>query len=139
MASEYLPAQNSGFGLFSCVRALTHQTCSLRKSRCFARFLTRWACRWEARIYEAGKQRFLGYHTSETSAARAYDARAVQLHGAAAKVNFPEEHEVTRFNAPAVKPGGGMVAASRLAGGPSPDLPRRKSPRDSSWNSTCTR
>lgn len=61
-------------------------------------------CRWEARIYEAGKQRFLGYFTSEVSAAKAYDARAVQLHGAAAKVNFPEDHYETRNNPPAVKP-----------------------------------
>lgn len=30
-------------------------------------------CKWEARVYEGGKQRFLGYFTSEDAAAHAYD------------------------------------------------------------------
>ena len=46
--------------------------------------------KWETRIYENGKQRFLGYFTSEEEAARAYDSHALRLHGAAAKLNFPE-------------------------------------------------
>lgn len=32
--------------------------------------------KWEARIYEGGRQLFLGYFTEEDAAARAYDARA---------------------------------------------------------------
>lgn len=32
--------------------------------------------KWEARIYEGGKQKFLGYYLSEDAAARAYDAYA---------------------------------------------------------------
>ena len=43
--------------------------------------------KWEARIYEAGKQRFLGYYTSEAEAARVYDEAALRLMGRA--VNFP--------------------------------------------------
>ena len=43
--------------------------------------------KWEARIYEAGKQRFLGYYTSEAEAARVYDEAALRLTGRA--VNFP--------------------------------------------------
>ena len=42
--------------------------------------------KWEARIYEAGKQRFLGYFTSETEAARVYDEAARRIGGRAAKV-----------------------------------------------------
>ena len=59
--------------------------------------------RWEARIYEAGKQRFLGYFLEEVAAAEAYDARAVHLHGQNAKVNFPQNHSETFNNPPACK------------------------------------
>lgn len=93
--------------------------------------------RWEARIYEAGKQRFLGYYTSEVAAAKAYDARAVQLHGAAAKVNFPEEYEETRNSPPAVKPGYSL--ALQAGDGESPPRYKRKSPKNSSLNSATTR
>ena len=93
--------------------------------------------KWEARIYEAGKQRFLGYYTSEVAAAKAYDARAVQLHGAAAKVNYPEDHEQTKKNPPAVK-----LAAVHLAlpaKEEAADRHTRKFPRGSSWSSATTR
>ncbi|KFM23257.1 AP2-like ethylene-responsive transcription factor AIL5 [Auxenochlorella protothecoides] len=46
--------------------------------------------KWEARIYEGGKQKFLGYYTSEEAAAHAYDTYAVRLHGNLQKLNFPE-------------------------------------------------
>ncbi|PSC76367.1 AP2-like ethylene-responsive transcription factor AIL5 [Micractinium conductrix] len=49
--------------------------------------------KWEARIYEGGKQRFLGYFTSEDEAARAYDQQAARHHGRRKKLNFPEEHQ----------------------------------------------
>ena len=45
--------------------------------------------KWEARIYEAGKQRFLGYFTSETEAARVYDEAARRIGGRTAKVGIP--------------------------------------------------
>lgn len=37
--------------------------------------------KWEARIYEGGKQKFLGYYTSEEAAAHAYDTYAGMLEG----------------------------------------------------------
>lgn len=43
--------------------------------------------KWEARIYENGKQRFLGYYTSEEEAARVYDEAAARITGRV--VNFP--------------------------------------------------
>ena len=70
----------------------------LKTSKC------NFVCRWEARIYETGKQRFLGYFTSELAAAEAYDARAVSLHGPNAKVNFPQNHSETMHKEPACKP-----------------------------------
>ena len=45
--------------------------------------------KWEARIYENGKQRFLGYYTSEEEAARVYDEAAARMTGRA--VNFPND------------------------------------------------
>ncbi|GAB4815454.1 hypothetical protein N2152v2_002500 [Parachlorella kessleri] len=50
-------------------------------------------CKWEARIYEAGRQKFLGYYLDEDEAAMAYDDYAVKLHGSAAKLNFPHRWE----------------------------------------------
>lgn len=44
--------------------------------------------KWEARIYENGKQRFLGYYASEEEAARVYDEAAARITGRA--VNFPD-------------------------------------------------
>ncbi|KAL4425396.1 hypothetical protein ABPG75_009412 [Micractinium tetrahymenae] len=51
--------------------------------------------KWEARVYEGGKQRFLGYFTSEDAAARAYDEQAARLHGDPSRLNFPGEHTAT--------------------------------------------
>ncbi len=47
--------------------------------------------KWEARIYENGKQRFLGYYTSEEEAARVYDDAAARMTGRA--VNFPMDQK----------------------------------------------
>jgi hypothetical protein len=44
---------------------------------------------WQASIKAEGKQLFLGYHSSAESAARAYDAAALELHGEFAGLNFP--------------------------------------------------
>lgn len=47
------------------------------------------ANRWEASIASDKQWHYLGRFTSEVDAARAYDAAAIRLHGAFAKVNFP--------------------------------------------------
>jgi len=44
--------------------------------------------KWEARIYEAGKQRFLGYFSNEDEAALTYDDHAASIHGTKSKLNF---------------------------------------------------
>ena len=46
--------------------------------------------KWEARIREAGKNHYLGSFNEEISAARAFDAAAVHMRGAAAVCNFPQ-------------------------------------------------
>jgi len=96
-------------------------------------------CRWEARIYETGKQRFLGYYTSEVTAARAYDARAVQLHGSAAKVNFPEDHHETRGNPPAVKAFSALAVPHASQNEGAPRQKRRAPSRGASIHSATTR
>ena len=48
--------------------------------------------KWEARIYEGGKQKFLGYFTNENVAAMAYDDYAIRVHGNIQKLNFPERY-----------------------------------------------
>lgn len=44
--------------------------------------------RWKAEIMSKGKATFLGYFSSETAAARAYDAAARKLSGRFARCNF---------------------------------------------------
>ena len=46
---------------------------------------------WQAQIRHENKQRHLGFFVDEIAAAKAYDAAAGEAHGAAAKLNFPEE------------------------------------------------
>lgn len=47
--------------------------------------------KWRARIGYKGKQILLGYHSTPEEAARAYDAKAKELRGEFARLNFPEE------------------------------------------------
>ena len=65
--------------------------------------------KWEARIYENGKQRFLGYYTSEEEAARVYDDAAARMTGRA--MNFPNyqkapalEESLSRANSASEEP-----------------------------------
>jgi hypothetical protein len=51
------------------------------------RVLGKW---WQASIVVKGKQRHLGNYASEIEAALAYDAAAGDLHGQAARFNFPD-------------------------------------------------
>jgi hypothetical protein len=44
--------------------------------------------KWESRIYYCGKKLFLGLFTSEIEAAQAYDAKASELYGQFACINF---------------------------------------------------
>ena len=47
------------------------------------------ASRWRAFISLNGKQRWIGYFASKEEAARAYDAKAIELYGPYARLNFP--------------------------------------------------
>ena len=47
--------------------------------------------KWFAKIYFEGRRIWLGYFLHETEAARAYDAKAVELFGEFAHLDFPEE------------------------------------------------
>lgn len=46
--------------------------------------------RWAAAITANGKRHYLGSYADQADAARAYDAAALHLHGAFARLNFPE-------------------------------------------------
>jgi hypothetical protein len=45
--------------------------------------------KWIAQIHVSGKRTHLGYFDDPIAAARAYDAAALELHGAFARLNFP--------------------------------------------------
>jgi hypothetical protein len=55
--------------------------------------------KWFARIGFKGRCIHLGYFTDEVEAARAYDRKAVELFGATAHLNFPEEWPARRRRA----------------------------------------
>lgn len=57
-----------------------------------ARALTRPAC-YRARIMLSGKRLQIGWFRTAEEAARAYDAKARELFGEFARLNFPEPHE----------------------------------------------
>ncbi len=46
--------------------------------------------KWQAQIGHNGKKIFIGYFDDEETAARAYDAKAKELYGKYAALNFPE-------------------------------------------------
>lgn len=46
--------------------------------------------KWVAHCAINSKNQFIGYFTNEEDAARAYDLKAKELHGAFAKLNFPD-------------------------------------------------
>jgi hypothetical protein len=47
--------------------------------------------KWFAKAYIEGERIWLGYHDEEVAAAKAYDAKAVELFGEFAHLNFPED------------------------------------------------
>jgi hypothetical protein len=47
--------------------------------------------KWFAKAYIEGERIWLGYHEEEVAAAKAYDAKAVELFGEFAYLNFPED------------------------------------------------
>ncbi|MGB7582666.1 MAG: AP2 domain-containing protein [Sedimentisphaerales bacterium] len=74
------PAQN-GWN-----RNKTASSCSSRfKGVCWSRKMVK----WHAQIKENGRQTTIGYFDDEESAARAYDAKAKELYGQYAALNFP--------------------------------------------------
>ena len=52
----------------------------------------RGSSKWRAYITEGNKQVRLGNFTTKEEAARAYDAKAIEIFGEYAYLNFPEEH-----------------------------------------------
>jgi hypothetical protein len=89
-----------------------HRTSSYRGVGCW----NKQAGRWFAQITHEGRQQRLGSFADEADAARAYDARARQLHGAAARLNFPQAGErqgvgLQRVDAQAKAAGAAVVAA----------------------------
>lgn len=48
--------------------------------------------KWQAAIYQDGKRFYLGLFTKKEDAARAYDIKAVEMHGDFVKTNFPLEN-----------------------------------------------
>ena len=48
--------------------------------------------KWRAAISVGGQFYYLGNHETQEAAARAYDAKAVELLGEYARLNFPDEH-----------------------------------------------
>jgi hypothetical protein len=49
--------------------------------------------RWRARVHHDGKKICAGRHATREQAARAYDAKAKELKGASAVLNFPDDEE----------------------------------------------
>ncbi|KAF8063795.1 AP2-5 [Scenedesmus sp. PABB004] len=71
--------------------------------------------RWRAQVGHNNRKVFLGYFDRPADAARAYDAKAVQLRGALASTNFALEHyaaELRTFNQGRVDPPAAAAAAS---------------------------
>ena len=46
--------------------------------------------KWHAKIQNGSKAEYIGRFTDPIEAARAYDAKAKELHGDSARLNFPE-------------------------------------------------
>lgn len=61
--------------------------------------------RWKADISAFGKAFHLGRFDDETEAARAYDAKAIELHGEFARLNFPSAAVASLDSKPSKKRG----------------------------------
>lgn len=46
-------------------------------------------CPYQARIYSGNRELHIGYYATAYEAAKAYDARSIELYGSRAKLNFP--------------------------------------------------
>ncbi len=55
---------------------------------------------WHVQIKKNGKQITIGYFLDEKAAARAYDAKADELFGQYAALNFPQARKPNRYSAP---------------------------------------
>ncbi len=115
--------------------------------------------KWEARIYDNGKQRFLGYFTSEEEAARVYDEAAMRIGGHGARTNFPAGECLSRSSsapaelldvggprglaaapAPAAQSKGGRLRKKPAASaGTTGAIKGSSKYRGVSWNSNCSK
>ncbi len=71
--------------------------------------------KWRSKIWFEGRNVAIGHFTDEVEAARAYDRKAVELLGEAARLNFPEEWPAQRREEVcAERPSGKQACGSHL-------------------------
>lgn len=89
---------------------------------------------WRASIWDGGRCCHLGSFADEASAARAYDTRAQQVHGAQAKLNFPRRGEQQGQACANSSKGASRVVSAhakmRATAAAMPKLKRRRKPTE---------
>ena len=88
------PLNNSRKNLRVCTNAENNRNKAMSPKKNTSGYKgVRWnasAGSWQARIRTAGKEMHIGVFASALHAAKAYDTKAMELHGKFAKLNFPE-------------------------------------------------
>jgi len=88
------PLDNRKSNLRICTHAENSNNTGPRKNNTSGYKGVYWAKRnkrWLAQITHNGKQVYIGHYKDKEEAARAYDAKAKELHGEYAYLNFPDE------------------------------------------------